>query len=195
MKKIFNYLIIIIFSLQLLLLVWGINKGFDLTDEGYIALLLKQERLSLGQLKNFEILLGRWLSRLDLDVLGFRVIAIGLTALSSFIFFISFQKYIDKYLPDRERKISPAAAFSLIAFLNFYQFARSTSIINYNIITNVNVVLAASFMFISLAESTTISRNKDWLFQPWMAAIGFLMGIQFTAKQPVVIAFLFFTVE
>ena len=89
MKKIFNYLIIIIFSLQLLLLVWGINKGFDLTDEGYIALLLKQERLSLGQLKNFEILLGRWLSRLDLDVLGFRVIAIGLTALSSFIFFIS----------------------------------------------------------------------------------------------------------
>jgi len=194
MNKVFNYLFIAIFIFQFFVVLWGINKGFDLTDEGYIALLLKQERLSFGQLRKFEILLGRWLSGLNIDVLGFRLISMGLTLSSSTIFYFSFQKYIDKYLPNENKKIIPPAAFSLIGFLNFYQFARSTSIINYNIITNVNVVLAASFTFFSLAGNKNNPPDKNSLIQPWMAAIGFLMGIQYTAKQPVVIAFLLFMV-
>jgi len=190
MKYIYNILAVSFFIMQLLLIIWGINKGFDLTDEGYTVLLLKQERVSINTLKSIEFLLNKWLGWADIDVIGYRILGIFITALSTIIFFLSFRKYKEMFLLDEMTRITPAAEFSILAFFNFYQFARSTTTLNHNIITNTIIVISAACLLNSLTNSPYDNKKECWVWQPFIFAIGFLMGIQYTVKSPVIIAFI-----
>ena len=58
------------------IVVWGLNKGFDLTDEGYYLLGLKEGQDLGNDLSSFHIVIKTIFFWLNLNIINVRIIRI-----------------------------------------------------------------------------------------------------------------------
>jgi len=87
-------ILLLSFILEIIILVWGINKGFDFTDEGYYILGYQQGQEIGFCVSFFHLIIRKVFAWLSLDVIDTRSIRLVLTILSSLFFSIGLWQWI-----------------------------------------------------------------------------------------------------
>jgi len=123
-----------LFSAAVLLVsvVWAIDRGFDLTDEGYY-LLGYQPYQPLGMtLSNFHLIVRTILGFLTIDILGARLLRLALTLAGLFLFSRSLASFAIEY---GLRHYKPRVAFGVLAVGMFYGYSFGPQSLSYNHLT------------------------------------------------------------
>src|ERR1035437_4112999 len=88
--KIFISLLWLMASIVLCIIVWGLNKGFDFTDEGFNMLSFSKNQEDVWNFRPIYPLLCKLAGAFDPGILFFRILRLILLLLSSFIFSYGF---------------------------------------------------------------------------------------------------------
>ena len=138
-SHIYKYSVYLITLIVMCVLIWGLNKGFDITDEGFY-LLGFQENQELGiTMIKFHHLMKSLFWWIDLNILNLRIIRLVLLAFSSFLLTLTIKSVLKK-------KIDLLFTFSLLLLSTFLTFCFGPKSLSYN-------SLSSSF----IAMSTLIS--------------------------------------
>ena len=93
-NKIIRYLILSSFIVIFSMIVWGINKGFDITDEGfYILGFQSDQECGYTIITNFQRIVKTFFSFITLDILNVRILRFVLHLLSTLIFSIAIKLF------------------------------------------------------------------------------------------------------
>jgi hypothetical protein len=153
------------FGLCLLLLVLGLNRGFDLSDEGLYVLLADPNQSNEAGIINYDLffkllfqITGYTSSILDLRI--FRLLGY-LSGAVSLVFFIKKSFAVN---------LSWIGLFFLSALALFSGYAFLPPTLSYN---SISVVLGCYWLFVIFS---------DWSFVPKSLAIGLILGIMMYVK-------------
>ena len=93
---IIKYLNISVFFLILATVLWGLNKGFDVTDEGYYVLGYQPGQEIGFVASGFQQLIKGLFSWMTLDVVNVRILRLMFCLLSTFLLTLGLRYYLDK---------------------------------------------------------------------------------------------------
>lgn len=150
LKRTIEIIFILMALATLGLILWGVDKGFDITDEGYnlLGLLPAQEKTSTFSALQFTIfsrLLGSFPT-----ILSLRYFSIALTLLASLGFTAGFLKIARRLYPAAVY-FSDAAVGAWLLVGSFFFSAGFPLTFSYNIFINAWMLLTAGVVFYSLS--------------------------------------------
>lgn len=180
-------LFVVIFLLGLYL--WGLNKGFDITDEGYCLLGFQSLQEKLGGVSSFHTIGENLFGWMNPNIITYRLIALILTLFSSMIFAWSFWQWFCKFYGVENMSFNRNSIilfFVLGSFLLDYALYRS---ISYNTLNNFTNLLQASLVIFTINKEQE-SQLKSVKIQLLWLAVGFLLTFQFLIKPPSAVIFL-----
>ena len=162
-------------------LIWGINKGFDFSDEGYLMMGYTNP-IHIQPTGIYQVFLHFFVHFFSPGVIFFRCLRLLLILLSSFFFcyqFISYFSYTSKVKLDISTRI---IVYSSILLANLMCYSIFESNLSYNVLTLCIVLYVSGFMFL------LFRKQKPSLTV--ILSLSLLCSIQFTVKFPT--AFLFY---
>ncbi len=188
--KITNTLLLLVLTSVLCILLWGIDKGFDITDEGFAMLLYKypQEYTFTGS--TFHILGSKLFAWLNPDIITYRFLRLVFSIFAALVFSWGFWIWLRKN--DFVQSHSPVnfitlSAFSVLGCLASYSL--SHYIASYNAI-NSHLMLVATgiLLFILSDEPQKFFQTK--ISQLLLVSVGIIIALQFFVKFSSAISFL-----
>ncbi|MDJ0660394.1 MAG: hypothetical protein QNJ42_13040 [Crocosphaera sp.] len=179
-------LLAVIFLLGLYL--WGLDKGFDITDEGYCLLGFQSLQEKLEVITSFHIIGEKLFSWMNPNIITYRLIALIITLISSTIFALGFWHWFSKFYG--VKNISFNRNFILLfmvfgSFLLDYYLYRSVS---YNTLNNFTNLGQASLILFTISQEEPQKINSLRFNISWLA-VGFLLAFQFLIKPPSAVTF------
>src|SRR5687768_7282463 len=78
--------------IELVVLAWGVNKGLDLSDEGWYLMLLAYPGEAPPMLE-YGVFVGHLVGWADPGIVGYRVVRLVLTTLSGLVFGHAFWRW------------------------------------------------------------------------------------------------------
>lgn len=124
-------------------LIWGLNKGFDITDEGFY-LLGFQENQELGiSVIKFHHLIKPLFWWLDLNILNLRVMRLALLIFSAFLLTLTIKRVVKK-------KIDLLFTFSLLLLSALLTFTFGPKSLSYNSLSSSFIIFSFCFGLIAL---------------------------------------------
>ena len=156
MKKIYAFIetgiacIPFILSISILtILFWGLNKGFDLTDEGYIMMgnSLPIHIQPTGLFQSMLHLLFGWFSP---NILFYRWLRLILVVSSSLFLGIEFIKYFNIFLPEKLAFHQQILLFSSLLLGSCMSYSIFENNISYNSLSLVIALVVTGLVFRSL---------------------------------------------
>ena len=179
---IFTAILWIIFALLIGVIIWGIDKGFDFSDEGYNMLSLLKNQEDVWRFRPIYPLIAKLTYVFNPGILFFRLLRLITLLFSSLFFSIGFIAWIRSVLSP---KLFPSFNFlypiifisTLMNYAIFYQG------LSYNSLTLFLVQLIAGLFFwkISFGLSGNTYRIQSKIL---LLFIGFFIGILFLVKFP-----------
>ncbi|MBN4066178.1 hypothetical protein JYT51_02490, partial [Candidatus Amoebophilus asiaticus] len=136
------------------IIVWGTNKGFDLTDEGYYMLGYTNPYENWPKLTFFHMVGSILFGWLDPGILGYRIIRLILTIFSSVVFASGFIKWIKAtgiYTAPFIINSRSIYAFVLLGSLISYSIYPQT--LSYNTLTLILLQLSVGLFFYAISSS------------------------------------------
>ena len=168
-KNIFLSVLYIAFFSILLLLIWGINRGFDFTDEGFYMLSYSNPYEPAIKVFSYFSFFYEILKHFNPGIITYRVIRLVLTLISSLVFSIAFSKLLsniefikDSYLR-KTKYIFPFIATG--TFLSYAVFPKTPS---YNSFTIILLQFSLALIMLIL--------NKD-AYSKFISFVFILLGI------------------
>ena len=153
-------------------MLWGLDRGFDVTDEGYnlLGLLPGQEKQTIYTALQF-VLLSRLFGWVD-GLIQSRVLSLVLTSLSALVFAWGLMHMLRRLYPRRVVLSGFATAAWLLGSSFFYNVALSLTF-SYNVFINAGMLLTAGLALyaFSISDLPTGVRRLRW---SW-AAVGALL--------------------
>ena len=161
----------------ILIVVWALNKGFDITDEGFY-LLSYQPRNSIGYQTSFYGLIVRkifgWLGT---DWFSIRILRLLLTVLSSGLLGVGIDRMIKKnYDPKHEMSVYATCAFSVLGAMVSYSYGPQS--LSYNSLNLIFVQFAGMFTLLSLSINSVKWKNLAIICAGFSCV--FILFIKFT---------------
>lgn len=168
-----NTLLIMTAVVLLMVVLWGLDKGFDLTDEAYylLGLMPAQEKLSTFTALQFTIfskVLG-WIE----GIISFRILSLVMILLSAPIFSWGFLKISRRLYPDLSI-LSPAAITAGFVGTSFFIIPALTLTFSYNVFIQVWMLLTGGLVLysFSIADQADHQRRLQWI---WLGIGALLM--------------------
>lgn len=170
--KIIKLLSWVITIAMLLIILWGLNKGFDLSDEGYYMLGFNKEQVIGNQVLFFWLPVKYVFSFVELNVLNIRIIRLLLTILSSFVLSLGFYRWY-KYISGNSNFI---IILGIVLIGNFASYTIFPQSLSYNTLIPFYQGLSIGILFYALSENNKF--KVSFLF----FIIGFLLPFQIITK-------------
>ncbi|MBL7786629.1 MAG: hypothetical protein JNM36_12040 [Chitinophagales bacterium] len=167
-----NLVLLFLLLPTLLLLVWGLNKGFDLSDEGFHMLLLHFPSES-GGFNRYQ-----WLfSWMNLGIISSKVVRLLLTLLSSAIFSWGLWRWIqsNSFFKEQHRFFNFTTLYLFITLATFVNYSQQPRTLSYNNLTMVFMQLAVGVFCYFLV----LNKQQKPLWQRLFALIGIALMLAF----------------
>lgn len=167
-----------LFVIMILILVWGMNKGFDFSDEGFSMLSLTKDQEQGMEIMPVYRILQKSFSVFNPGVVFYRLLRIILLLTGTAIFVTGLIAYLRKMVPE----VTWPAFFItypvavLCGLINYSIFYQS---ISYNSLTFIMMLIAAGNLLQSQSFSDSTSLKGKRLF---LLVAGLSCGILFLIK-------------
>ena len=187
-QKLIQTLLLISIIIIIGLRIWGLNKGFNITDEAYAVLGFEplQERLEV--ITAFHIIVYKLFGWLEPSLMAYRAIGQLLIILSASFFALGYYYWLNK-IYKQENKLF-GRNFILLFFIlgGFLIDYDRYNALHYDIINNALNISQASLVLILIAQDAE-KAIKSWKFKLGWLATGFLVAFQFFTKPPSALIF------
>ncbi|MBL4654391.1 MAG: hypothetical protein JKY33_01030, partial [Bacteroidia bacterium] len=185
MKKVTTSILLIFPICTLLVLIWGLNKGFDFTDESYYLLGydFPMENNTSRFFQPVTSLLFGWL---DPGILGYRIVRLVLTLLASLVFAKGFWRWCCA----TNRNVNFLTILAITTSGSLLSYSLFPVSLSYNSWTLINMLLISGFIFswISLIKAKSSPNKKSGIL---LLFVGLIIGLQFFVKFSAAGAYLF----
>ena len=180
-------LIAVIFTLGLRL--WGIDKGFDITDEGYCLLGFHalQERFEV--ITSFHTIGYKLFGWMNPGIITYRLIALIITITSSLIFAVCFWNWLHRFYDQKNQVWGLMFTSLFLVFGGFILDYDTYHVLSYNTLNNAANLLQASLVFFTISQDPTKALKSTSLKVAWIG-IGYSSVFQFFIKPPSSVNFL-----
>ena len=173
---IIKYLNISVFFAMLATVIWGLNKGFDITDEGYYVLGYQPgQEIGFGP-SGFQQLIKGLFSWMTLDVVNVRILRLLFCLLSAFLLTIGLKYCLDK-------KYSNLHVFSILGIGALLSYTYGPQSLSYNSLIASFLLMSFSLVLIGLNKKGNYS-TVSFLFS------GLLLAFCLIVKFPAVFVYL-----
>jgi hypothetical protein len=167
------------------LMLWGLDRGFDITDEGYnlLGLLGGQEKQTIYSALQFD-LLSRLFGWVD-GLLQSRILSLVLTSLSALVFSWGFVNILRRLYPQRVVFSGRAISAWLLGSSFFFNVALSLTF-SYNVFINCCMLLTGGLGLYAFS----ICDQPQWVTRQrlaWGAAGGLLLAAIFVKPTAAVL--------
>jgi hypothetical protein len=170
--KILKYIFLSTFISLLLIIIWGINKGFDITDEGFYILGYQSDQESgITIVTNFQRIIKHFFGVISLDIINVRILRLVLQILSTAIFSYALKVWIDK-------KVDFIYVFSLLGIGSLLSFGFGPQSLSYNSLLSICIISAFSFLLLGIKAEKFNTR----LF--YLLITGILLSLSTFIKPP-----------
>lgn len=161
-----NIVLLFLLLPTLLLLVWGLNKGFDLSDEGFHMLLLRFPSEG-GGFNRYQWLFN-WM---NLGIISSKVVRLFLTLLSSAIFSWGLWRWMqsNSFFKEQHHFFNFTTLYLFITLATFVNYSQQPRTLSYNNLTLVFMQLAVGIFCYFLV----LNKQKA----PWWQRLFVLAGI------------------
>jgi len=180
--KLFLAIFWVIFAIIFSVIVWGLNKGFDFTDEGFCTLAFSKGQEDVWCFLPIYSLISKLTSIFDPGILFFRISRLVLLLFSSFIFsfgFIAWCRVAVKcsYLPLFN------IFYPIIFLTTLMSYAFGYQMLSYNSLTLgvAEITTGLFFLYLSFALQDIRNEIKTHTILAWA---GFFLGLLFLIKYP-----------
>lgn len=194
LEKVTQILLLLLVIFIAGLRIWGLNKGFNITDEAYAVLGYEplQERLEVVSV--FHRIVYKLLGWLEPSLIAYRALGQSLTVFAASFFAFGFCYWLNKIYKFKEQPFS--YLFILLFFIlgGFVIDYDRHNILNYDVINNALNLTQASLVLILISQETE-KIIKSWKFKLGWLAVGFLVAFQFLNKATSAIAFIIILVS
>ncbi len=183
--KIINFILLLILIFILAIILWGVNKGFDITDEGFTMLLYKYPQEYTFNVTNFHILGSKLFAWLNPDIITYRFLRLILSIFSSLIFSWGFWLWLQKnnfIQNDSPVNFISITTFFIIGHLSYYSL--SHQIASYNP-ANSHLMLISSGILLFVFSQDKYFNLKQLL----LVVVGIIIAVQFFVKFSSAISF------
>ncbi len=175
----------IAFSTTLGCLIWGMNKGLGIWDEGIVlGYVPAQEKIDY--LAPFFTIVTKVSGWLNPGIITFRWINLVMMLLSCLGFSLALWEYLKKTLGENKLPIKFVSVFFLTAFSGFFYYTIQPQTLSYNSITNALMLLIGSLVLLVLLKE---DREKSLILLGGWAVAGFLMIFECFIKPTAALAF------
>lgn len=166
-----------------------LNKGFDITDEGYCLLGFEplQERLEV--ISSFHTIVFKLFAWANPGIIAYRSLSLIITILASIFFGFSFWYWFKTVISPQKLIFSRSFILLLLLFGGFALDYDSYATLNYNTLNNAANLGQAGLVLIALTVKPEQAINS-WKFKLLWLATGFLAAFQFFIKPPSAINFM-----
>ena len=173
--KIFISLLWVLFGFTLCMIIWGMNKGFDFSDEGYFMLLYSDGQECTLQHITFFYLLRDIFGGLNPGILFYRTLRFVLLLLSSTVFYWGFKQWIQYTLKVDFKVTSFYILYPIICILTLMSYSIFYQVLSYNSLNLVLTQLTVGFFLLYLSEPFNMIKNRrrKWIF---LFIVSFLAG-------------------
>ncbi len=176
------WILTVLWIIAIVSVVLFLNKGFDVTDEGGFLLSYERADIYRGGVYNYHLIINKTLGWANLSILGYRVVGVLLTLVSTLIFNWGFCKWY--YIVfDKEKVLS---GWIIVPFLSLgvslFEFTGIRTI-NNNTLTN---FLLISILSLTLYAASVLKANQSkrinlpFIFS--VIGIGFCVAFSFFVK-------------
>ena len=185
MKKYSPFLFFAVSSL-FLIVIWGLNKGFDFTDEGFYLLKYQEEYRNTYDVFTFYSVVQLLFGWIDLNIFNIRLIRLFLVFASSLVFSFGLFTYIRNILI---KKVSFLFVFLFSTLAGLLSYGYGPHSVYYNSLSGYFMVICIGFilLFFSL-----LSKRHKTLKTIVPIIIGFTSALILFAKIPAGIVNIFF---
>lgn len=178
----------------LTIIVWSMNKGFDLSDEGYYITGYNNLIESPYGLSAFYFLTNKTLSNLGSGLIFFRAARLLLTIIGSLFLSVTFFNWVKKFnyikKEQEKRTLVSISLFCLLGSLVSYSIGPQTLSYNHYTLFFGNLFLGLLFLAFSFSHNVKTSIIIS-------AVCGIICGLEFFVKIPtsILLSFLFLCVQ
>lgn len=188
MRNIWKIILLTIFFIFTIILIQDAFKGFEITDEGFYLLMYEKPEFYNCPSRYF-IIINTLFGWMHLKIYHYRLLAIILNLLGSFIFFTGFWQYLNNKIDLNSQIWSKLSAFLFVAIGNITAFFVLFRLISYNDINNFLLLSATGFAFSYLAN-----KEKKFLPSILLSFSGFFIAFDIMDKFPSGIIYTFFLI-
>jgi hypothetical protein len=149
-------LIGLLLALSLILILWGSNKGFDLTDEGTYMLLSSYPDQYPSNWTGFHILISSIQSVIPVSIINVRLLRLTITLLANIAFATAFLAWLDSYFSGSHKTLQRFKPFLFLLLLSStlmpYTLLPQTP--GYNDVAGIFGLLAVACILLALRPKT-----------------------------------------
>lgn len=177
------------FLLTLFMLIWGMNRGFDITDEGAYLLGYRYPEENLIALSSADLILGKVFGVLSPGIVGYRLVRLALTLLASVVFAWGLVRWLNAVQSSPHAAgLDFPAVYLFLSLGNFLSYSFGPQSISYNSLTNALILTGAGLILFLL--SVEDARKSQSAAVPRVCfIIGILIGLLFFIKFPSSLSF------
>jgi hypothetical protein len=149
-------LIGLLLALSLILILWGTNKGFDLTDEGTYMLLPSYPDQYPSNWTGFHILLASIQSIIPVSIINVRLLRLTITLLANIAFATAFLAWLDSYFSGSHKTLQRFKPFLFLLLLSstLMPYALLPQAPGYNDVAGIFGLLSVACIMLALRPRT-----------------------------------------
>jgi hypothetical protein len=165
----------ILLGIAFAIIIWGMNKGFDLSDEGFNMLLFTHGQECAIKYMPFYSIFNNIFQGFKPGILFYRMLRLGLLLLSSTIFYWGFKQWIQYTLKVDFKVTSFYILYPIICISTLMSYSIFYQTLSYNSLNLVLTQLTVGFFLLYLSEPFNIIKNRKrrWIF---LFIVSFLAG-------------------
>jgi hypothetical protein len=193
--KFFNTILWLIYICLISIIVWGINKGFDLTDEGFFALLTIQNQEDFFKIIPIFKIIGKITTVFNPGIIFWRISRITLLTLSSFIFCFCLINWIKSTIKV-PTSIQLSVFYPICGIASLMNYSSGFQGLSYNSLSLIIVQIIVGLYLYYISHDPNIENNyakRSLLFLTIGFFIGWLTTIKFTTAILLISAIIFIT--
>ena len=140
-------------SLSILaIIIWGTNKGFDLTDEGLYLLKYQDHQESLAYYSQFHVIVSNLFGWMEPTILNLRIARLILTLVSTFIMTFGVVSWLKAYYKIKIKPITGILIYNIVLIGSFLSYTFGAQSLSYNHLISFCLLISSGFIFIALRK-------------------------------------------
>ncbi|HLG36275.1 MAG TPA: hypothetical protein VI757_15455, partial [Bacteroidia bacterium] len=188
--KALSYFTFLVFLLFCTVIVWGMNKGFDFSDEGLYVLGFQKSQEIFFSPTYFHLLFRKLFFFIELDIITLRAIRFIFYLTGSVFFSWGLMQWIKIY--SKETRLPSILFFSFIAVGTFIGYSFGPQSLSYNHLSVTLLLFSSGCLFLNISYNE--GNNKRIYFASiLMLAAGILTGMEIFVRvsSGIILVFVF----
>ena len=178
MHQLLRLILIAIVATLLLVIIWGMAKGLDITDESMMLLLYASPEQYRSGATLAHFIISRATGWMEPTVVTYRWLTLSLTICSSLIFSYGFCQWLDRFFrPDPDKLVNLTTVFPFLLIAQLPLCGPGIRTLMYNHINSIILFSVAGLLFYFLSQAPSSRR-----FSPALFIVGVLLALDLFVK-------------